>query len=369
MNILVCSSLLPGVDNPVSGTFIIERIKILSKTNKVIAVRFNNIFKKRRFIKDYTFSLQDNSQLQIITLNMLAYQRKFFYIFKRVLLWKIKKIIEDNKIDIVHVHFAIDSYLFYELKKKYGIPYFVTVHGSDIHTYPFEKGFPTQKYIKVLEESENVFFVAKHLLDKARSLGYSGNNAVVINNGINRSVFYLKDKNFSSRNHIGFIGNLIDVKRANILPDLIKQISNLLPDMEFLIIGDGDLRGSLEKQVYNYGLSWKVKFTGRIKHEEVPGYLSKMKVLMLPSRDEGFPCVVKEAYSMGVPVIGTDIPGIREAVMDESVLVGYDNNFVQNFAKRTTQVAIEFNGNWHLVENAMKFSWDEIVRKEMEVYN
>lgn len=113
---------------------------------------------------------------------------------------------------------------------------------------------------------------------------------------------------------IGTVGNL---RRAKAYPDFLDAIARLAPrhpGLIVLIAGDGPLRAELEARSASLGLGQYLRWLGR--RNDVVEILPAMDVFVLSSRREGFPMAILEAMSAGVPVVATDVGGVREVVRD-----------------------------------------------------
>lgn len=108
---------------------------------------------------------------------------------------------------------------------------------------------------------------------------------------------------------IAFVGRLAEQKN---LPALIAALSGLGIVLE--IAGAGPLEGSLKHLASQLGVP--VRFHGRLRHEELPAFLGKSDAFVLPSTFEGHPKSLLEAMSFGMPVIGSNVPGVRECIHD-----------------------------------------------------
>ena len=86
------------------------------------------------------------------------------------------------------------SFVACRLKEKYGIPYVIKAHGSDIHSFPFKSKQNMDLSLEALENADKVIFVSKKLLNVAKSIGYSTDNYEVLPNGIDPTKFKLMDK-------------------------------------------------------------------------------------------------------------------------------------------------------------------------------
>jgi glycosyltransferase involved in cell wall biosynthesis len=113
---------------------------------------------------------------------------------------------------------------------------------------------------------------------------------------------------------IGSVGRLTEQKGYCYLIEAVPEIINEFPALEFWLIGDGELRGELEKQCKVLGVQDRVKFLG--KRNDVLVLLRQLDLFVLPSLWEGLPTVIMESMSQGVPVLATNVPGTREMIED-----------------------------------------------------
>jgi glycosyltransferase involved in cell wall biosynthesis len=133
---------------------------------------------------------------------------------------------------------------------------------------------------------------------------------VIIANAIDLEEFPPRPKcDLAMPARIGFIGRLDPIKRVQ---DLI-QAMKLLGDRAMLdIYGEGPERQRLTELVATLELQNQVTFHGSIPSPQPA--LRQMDVLVLPSQAEGFGLVLIEAMATGIPVVGTDAPGIRNVI-------------------------------------------------------
>ena len=90
------------------------------------------------------------------------------------------------------------------------------------------------------------------------------------------------------------------------------MIAAEFPDVDFLVVGEGEERAALEALARRLGLGARVVFTG-LRHD-VPRLLAAVDVLALTSLYEGFPNVLLEAMATGAVAVATDVGGCRELV-------------------------------------------------------
>jgi glycosyltransferase involved in cell wall biosynthesis len=108
---------------------------------------------------------------------------------------------------------------------------------------------------------------------------------------------------------VGFVGRLSPEKAPQ---DVVEALPDLPKDTVLCFVGDGPERVRLERAVHERGLSDRVVFAGW--RRDVASYLRSFELLVLPSRREALPVVVREAMALGVPVVAADVGGLREVI-------------------------------------------------------
>lgn len=266
----------------------------------------------------------------------------------------------------------------YWINKDFKKPYIVTYHGSDVHTMPFENEHIKTKILQIMENAKQNIFVSKKLMDTARELGYTGDNCTASRNGVNNKNFYIvsdteknsiKEKYNISGKNVGFVGAINKIKRADKFAEIFDKIKQLDSNNEytFTVVGDGPLRAHVEKECKEKGL--KVVFTGNQDVDTVRNLMNTMDVMILPSRREGFGCVITEANACGVPVVGSDAGGISEAIGIKENIVADGDDFEKRIAKRVIEVLNSENDKEYLSKYTLEnFSWDKIAEDEASFY-
>jgi glycosyltransferase involved in cell wall biosynthesis len=98
--------------------------------------------------------------------------------------------------------------------------------------------------------------------------------------------------------------------------DIMPALLQRFPTVKYLIVGDGPDRPRLESKVGAMGLSNKVIFTGYIPESEKVAHYNLADAYVMPSMGEGFGIVLIEAAACGVPVVGSQADGSREALLE-----------------------------------------------------
>ncbi len=136
--------------------------------------------------------------------------------------------------------------------------------------------------------------------------------------------FKMKKKLTERDDLVGYIGRLSEEKGV---PNLVEAIPMIKGETKFLIGGEGQLRANIEKRLNEKKLNDKTDLVGWIQHDELPNYLNKLKLLVLPSYIEGLPNIMLEAMACGTPVLATAVGSIPELIEDsETGFIMEDNS-------------------------------------------
>jgi glycosyltransferase involved in cell wall biosynthesis len=98
------------------------------------------------------------------------------------------------------------------------------------------------------------------------------------------------------------------------LIEAAKEICGEVPEIRFVLVGEGEKRPKIEQQVRKAGLEKHFLFLGSRK--DIPELLACAEILILPSRAEGLPNVILEAMAAGLPVVATRVGGTPEIIED-----------------------------------------------------
>ena len=243
-------------------------------------------------------------------------------------IFRLLKFIRRNKIDVLHVHQLKTVINGLMAGKIAGVPLKV----AHIHT-PL-----SQWQISPFKKKINIFvnrIVTNLCADKVIALteatgkervegeGINPEKIVVIPNGVDLRNFQFSIFNFQKTKEklaVGTFGRLTVEKGHSIFIDAVKVINNLtiqqFNNLHFVIVGDGELRPDLEKQVKDLGLENKVTFFGFVPEDKKIEVYSSFDIFVFPSLAEGFGIVLIEAMASGLPCVVSDLPDFREVTDD-----------------------------------------------------
>ena len=111
-----------------------------------------------------------------------------------------------------------------------------------------------------------------------------------------------------------WLGRMTEIKRADDLLRAFARLRERRPEAELLVVGDGPLRGDLEELARTLGIGRSAHFTGF--REDVGTVYAASDAVVLTSANEGTPVSVIEAQAAGLPVVSTDVGGVRDVVAE-----------------------------------------------------
>lgn len=125
---------------------------------------------------------------------------------------------------------------------------------------------------------------------------------------------------------IGFIGRLSEEKGILNFVQALPEVLNTRRDLDVLIGGHGPLEETIAGFLHDENLTGRVMCTGWLAHEDLPEYLNKLRLIVLPSYTEGLPNIVLEAMMCGTPVLATKVGAIPDIIKDRETGFILENN-------------------------------------------
>jgi len=174
------------------------------------------------------------------------------------------------------------------------------------------------------------------------------------------------------RLRVGFVARMNDaVKNHEGFLRAAARVASQLPDVEFVLVGDGHLRPALEGLAQRLGLAGSVRFLG--ERSDIPAVMAALDVMVLFSHSESLPNVVLEAMAAGVPVVASRVGGVPELVRhDETGLLvapGDEDELAAAVTQLLTQPSVRARYGRRAREVARaNFSLEIITRQYEQLY-
>ncbi|MDP2981670.1 MAG: glycosyltransferase family 4 protein [Candidatus Omnitrophota bacterium] len=296
--------------------------------------------------------------------------------------WKIYKIIRREKPDIIHTHTAKAG----TLGRFAGILYSKAILIHTFHGHVFSGYFGKIKTLffiwierflglftdKIITVSENlkkelaeIFKIAPEDKISVIELGFELEELLklpVVGEGLKPSPTI----------NIGIIGRLVPIKNHKMLFKSVCRGGFQTRPYKIIVIGDGELRGELEKYAEELGIRDRIEFKGWIK--DLKAIYEELDIVALTSLNEGTPVSLIEAMAGARPVVATNVGGVKDIVKDG--VSGYlvESGNVEEFTKRLLELikdpekrrAFGLNGR-DIVKN--RFSKERLIKDTEKLYN
>jgi glycosyltransferase involved in cell wall biosynthesis len=339
-------------------------IQIANLVNGIDEKRFDHYLVVGKCNKDeieYVFQSPENfkmSKINSLSKN-LNLKNDIFSTYQLI------RLIRKYKPDIVHTHMSkagvlgrIASIIAY--RKSYRIH---TYHGHVLNGY-----FPKYvvRIIILIEKflakfTDKLLVVGKSVAEELYDFGISHlDHFMIMKPGVNfdYSIFYTNiSKAQSNLVKCAFIGRLTKIKRLDRYLDVVKELTIINPQIEFLLIGDGELMNYCVARIHNENLP--VKICGWQLNIEL--ILSEVDIVILTSDNEGMPLALIQAGMAGLPVVTTNVGSVSEIVINDKT------GFVVQKSVREISKAIQILAQNRNLRIRMGLSAREYVNTEFSV--
>jgi glycosyltransferase involved in cell wall biosynthesis len=171
--------------------------------------------------------------------------------------------------------------------------------------------------------------------------------------------------------YILYVGVLEPRKNVDRLIAAFGLAGERLQGLDLVIAGKrGWMDQEIFAQVQALGLTQRVRFTGYVAQEELPGLYGGARLFAYPSRYEGFGLPVLEAMRCGVPVVTTNVSSMPEVAGDAGLLVSPDDvaGLADAMARLAADPVLAADLGRRGQERAAEFSWERCARETRAVY-
>lgn len=232
----------------------------------------------------------------------------------------IRKAVNHEKPDIVHASdFRVSMYM-----ALLGKPYVVHLHNNP--SWIKKKSLFTCMLLYTLNHSVGNIYVSKSIEEEFVFSKYVRKNTQVIENVVlkDRVLRGAEEKN-NKKYDIGFFGRLTEQKDPLRFLKIVKQISDKIPSVSVLMVGKSD--GTLNKEIQNYIDENKLNVSVIGFQHNPYKYMKSCKIIIMPSKWEGFGLTAVEAMILGKPVLSTDVGGLKDVQRDTGNICHTNSEF------------------------------------------
>lgn len=324
----------------------------------------------------------NDSKIHFHEVNVPDYPLFKYQPYELALSSRLVDVIKSNKIDLLHVHYAIPhAYAAYMAKKMLfdigiEIPIVTTLHGTDITlvgSHPFYRPAVTFS----INHSDRVTAVSKSLKEDTLNLFDIKKKIDVIPNFIDTEAIATKDKPCKrtllakkEEKILTHISNFRPLKRIVDVIDIFKGINSKI-DSKLMMIGEGPEKRKAIRYVSDNKLKDKVLFLGN--SNEIDKILCYSDLFLLPSEKESFGLSALEAMAHGVPIISSNAGGIPEVNLNGKT--GFISNIGDTDSMINNAMSLLINPQKHKLFKkqaqlqAKKFDLESVVDSYERIYN
>lgn len=264
------------------------------------------------------------------------------------------------------------------LAARHGVPLVLIAQGTDVHRY---LGMPIRRklIVSAAASAESVVTRSADLGNRLVEAGVDERKVRAIYNGIDEKIFFPGDR-AEARRRLGlpekgsillFAGNLLEVKNPVRLVRAFAKLKNEESPQtpaSLVMIGGGNLREEIEELGEELGCGENLRLLGCKTSTEVADYMRAADLLCLPSRNEGVPNVILEAFGCGLPVVASRVGGIPEVLNRSYLGELVTGDSVDEFAAAMRKCLDGGEaGTRRIAKYAESFSWEKCAASYMEV--
>jgi glycosyltransferase involved in cell wall biosynthesis len=282
--------------------------------------------------------------------------------------------------DIVHVFFGVpDGPLGWLLKRLYRLPYVISLRGADVPSDEVKRFARHYKLLRpfityLWRDADALVAVSNGLRSHAEKVA-PDIPIQVIPNAIDLSQFTPpRQRDTQGPVRLLYVGRFTAAKNVETLIEAVHILAQReVGDFELELVGEGTQRPQLERMVAERGLARCVRFSDWVPRERIADYYRRADIFATATTWEGMPNTVLEAMACGLPIVGTQVPGLQELVQDtvngylvpprdpvalaDALALLIDNGYERRRMGRQSRLLAE-----------RQFAWDYIAAQYVEVY-
>ena len=226
-----------------------------------------------------------------------------------------RKLHKQKPFDIVHAHMLPrDGHAGMLVARALGIPFALTVHGTDIFHYFIPGKAPWPRNQMIAREADALMAVSNLLMSRVALYRGEGKISRIVPNGVDLSL--VPEKTNNAPRSVISVGTLKARKCMDRTLEAFARLAGEYPDAKLTIVGIGEMEQQLKNRIAELGLENRVELTGGLKHEQVLERMAESDLFVLPSWGEGYGIVYIEAMAAGCIAVGALGEGIEDTITD-----------------------------------------------------
>jgi glycosyltransferase involved in cell wall biosynthesis len=384
LRILTFTTLYPNPAQPSHGVFVENRIRHLAASGaaEIEVVAPVPVFPlARRFMADYAeaekaparetrhgLTVRHPRYPLVPKVSMLAAPLSLYLAARRSI-----EVVRRGGFDFD----LIDAHYFYPdgiaavmLGRHFGKPVTITARGTDINLIP-EYRWPRRMIQWAAREAAGIITVCAALKDGLVALDAAADKIRVLRNGVDLQTFRPAADRDAARAALGLtaptllsVGHLIPRKGH----DLVIGALQFLSGYDLLIAGLGPEEARLKALAETLGVASRVRFLGRVAHDQLREVYSAADLLILASSREGWANVLLEAMACGTRVAASDVWGTPEVVATPAAGALFKDRTPDAIAATVRAVMAQPMDRAATRHYAEGFSWDQTTQGQIDLF-
>jgi teichuronic acid biosynthesis glycosyltransferase TuaC len=386
MKILTFTTLFPNAEQPDHGIFVENRLRHLLGSRQVTAEviapvpwfplasgafgRFARLARVPLQEQRHGLAVRHPRYVSIPKIGMHIAPLLLYLGARRV---ANRLLAEGHDFDLIDAHyFYPDGVAAALLGRELGKPVVITARGTDINLIA-DFALPRRMILWAARRAAAVITVCEALRARLIELGADAAAIHTLRNGVDLVRFRPRERAEARRKYgvdgaapvLLSVGHLIERKGHHVLIAALAQ----LPEARLLIAGDGPERAALDRLATRLGIAERVKFLGRVAHDDLAETYSAADLLVLASSREGWANVLLEAMACGTPVVATKVWGTPEVVADAAAGLLVEPRTAAAFAAAIARLLTAPPSRPATRLYAERFSWDATTAGQLALFH
>jgi glycosyltransferase involved in cell wall biosynthesis len=259
-------------------------------------------------------------------------------------------------------------------------PLYIITHHLFKKSIFLEVPWPLAMYVYLMEKAGFGLCKALHIpfivgspstKQELVEIGVPQGDVEVINYCVDHVVHRHDETQRSRTPLIGYFGRLKKYKSVEQLLHAFANITSRVPDLQLVIVGEGDNRAALESLTQQLGITRAVTFTGFVSEEEKVRWLQRVWFAVNTSSKEGWGLTVIEANACGTTVLAANVPGLRDAIKDGETGLLYEFGNIDLLGQKILLLLQDVPLRTRLAQASFRwastFDWDVAAQRTLEL--
>jgi glycosyltransferase involved in cell wall biosynthesis len=292
----------------------------------------------------------------------------------------------NEDIDVIHAHDWLVAEAAVKLRDDFSKPLVSTMHATEMG----RRGGIHNDYQRIINEVEQHLVSQSHeliccseFMAEQISCGFNVRSETlhIIPNGVDTTKFNVRVSTKQVRQSysrggeriVSFVGRLVHEKGVHVLIGAVPKVLEKMPDVNFVIVGEGGMKDYLAQEAWDFGVASHVFFAGFVDEKALISIYQASDAAVFPSLYEPFGITALEAMAAKTPVIVSDTGGLAEIVEHEKTGIKVYPDNSDSLACGILRVLQNSKVGDRIRKNAYErvvkeYDWNEIAEKTIKVY-